>query len=357
MQERSNEARNDLLAMSTAALCATCLLAPVAPSQGLVLPRIHAASPGDAVVDIFKRASSRLQQVSGETRGTARIIRSIAFRRGSVDGRIDRHQTQLTIRLGDGDITNFTGTFAQNWIGTPSVVHAAKTVSLPNWSPALDALPAPFDFRVKLDRAYSYSGQHDLVFELAVDGPSASSFRGADSTQQRANGDMPGTSQRFGAGCTVGTFNLQGDVSIFARRNGQDSDAFCAIANAPANRPAFLILGGSNPKLSIPGVCGVLTASLDLFVPIGSTNDRGLASQRIRFGPYSGALAGTKLYGQILVFDPPAASQLLLSNGVLIVLPRRSFGPVTGRFAEAWFSSKANQATRVVNGALIVQLD
>lgn len=256
----------------------------------------------------------RHQQIHGDLTGTPRTITELSFRRRS--GGLTTYEARkvtLELLLGEGSADAATARFADNYAATPTVAIAKRELDVPEL--VATASPQPFVIELPLDRPFSYSGTLALIWEAkvskvvrgAVDYP-IDALTGSHTTHS-------GTA--YGTGCASNTLaiTLADDSGILRLQP--------AITAAPPAAIGILLLGTTDPDLTIPGFCTKLHSDGALVFSL----PRPLANGTIpRFPlltiPNSTAYTNLTLTHQAFFVDATQSPiPLRATNGVSITVP------------------------------------
>ncbi|MEM7199050.1 MAG: hypothetical protein AAF628_02225 [Planctomycetota bacterium] len=293
---------------------------------------------------LFSKPWVTWQQVDRGLRGTPRpSIRSIAFRRDAdePDGTFPSRIIDVEVILAHSDVKRLVLDHSQNYVGSPTVVCATKTVQLPDWGTQPPPPgPAPWDVRFAFDVPWSYDGVDDLLWQVNVlDNPSApfGSFVNYPLDFQSGVGSYApseGVGMETGTGCGTpgqmsGPFTLTG--SLFNHLTKLRIEL--GVTGAPAGGPVFAHLGLSNPSIFLPLLCTGVFADPAIAVPLGVADSMGTINS-ITFDelPYVVGLVGDDVYMQ--GFGVDVAQPLLpmsLSNGLQLTVPADPTFPDLGR--------------------------
>lgn len=270
----------------------------------------------------------RLQQAHIEPKGAARAITQLAFRSSGIvgDARYQSRTVDLDIQMGHGNLASFGNTFAGNYRTPPMAVFARRTVNTPDYSPGSRSAPTPFDLAFALDVPFTHNGVDDLVWEVTVHGASgAGTAVPLDAVTSGMNLVIPSNYQLNGQGCSYGgaemllhpTGSLQGfPVNAWI----QD----WSTRNCPPASAAVLLLGVTDPNVTVPGLCTNLRVMPLIQVP-GVTDGTGgfdpfpntAPLPRI---PYAASSVGSRLEAQVAAIDASGPT-LYASNGASTILP------------------------------------
>lgn len=305
-------------------------------AQTLVSPAAFVTTEGTTSSTIPFSAPYRCLQLHGDLRASGpRVFSSISFRRDGVSTATTGLTRSIDMELfvGDGSYPNAQPVYAANYVGSPTTALARRSVSTTNWQTPPATPPAPFDFTITFDAPYVYLGQNDLVWEVVAHGNSGGStdLVRADATAS-TTASVP--SRFLGTACTATgqtqIYQLLG--SMRASANGE----LLLIAqgnSAPPNQPLhFLLLGVSNPNLTVPGLCGPIVSSGELVLPMPATNATPLWTSTMFTFAHDPWLAGATLIEQAVSFDSGQPGlPLVVTQGREFTIP----APITGTASRA----------------------
>jgi hypothetical protein len=303
------------VAVCTAALVAQRSRSYVSP-PGAEFEEGYAAS---AVQFGFADASteSRTQQLDETFVGyvNGMVLRGIGWRRDSGKGPNSIKRTgDIELVMSHADFANASGTFAQNYKGTPTTVFTKKQVNLPDWTVAPAYPPASFDLLLPFDVPFVYNRIDALLYDLKVTNLSSplayhmDFFR--DNQLVQAYGQWPAL---LGAGCT--TKNGEFVQSCLLRASSAGFEILFRLWGAPSSTQVFALVGASDPNLTLPNLCGTLHSDLVAIVPIATSQADGtLPPTAIFRTPWAAAYASITLYMQCLALDPTLPYGIALSS-------------------------------------------
>ncbi len=311
-------------------------LAPVVLFAGTLAGQTTAYSPAAfATVEgstsstlPFSSAPFHVLQVHGDLRGSVNLYSSIAFRRDGVSTATTGLSRTIDMEMfaGEAVYPNIDLTFAANFVMPRVPVVMRRMVNTPNWQIAAST-PAPFDFTIPFDVPYLNSGLLDFAWELL-----AYSNSGTSTDLMRADATLStftqSGSQFLGTECTATgqTTGYQLLGSMRASANGEL--LFIAQGlNLPAGTTAnVLMIGATNPNLTVPGLCAPITSSGEVILPMPPA-PTGFWTSTLYTFPHLPAFVGAHFIEQAASYDPG-------QPGIPIVLTRgRDFtiaGLVTG---------------------------
>ena len=299
------------------------LLVLALPGQGsIVTPVQYAAAAGPSSYTGAWHSTDRSQQIHGDLRNQVLALKSIAWRRSAypvADPSSFSRTIDAEFFAGEGDMNAAGVTFLANYQGPRTSVVARKPMSLPDWS-QFQGSPAQFTFVVPFDQPFSYSGASDLVWEVIVWSNTGNSNYLADACAGILS--LPGTVQYVGSGClaTGRTLPVVETVSIDAMRNPDRLLLEAICSNVPVASPTALLIGATDPNLSVPGLCAAVRT--DALIGILGTSS---AFGQLAIGPLSfahqGSLVGQKLWMQFISNDAGQQIPYVLSNGASVEVP------------------------------------
>ncbi len=342
-----------------AALGITALLpaAPQGPVTASPAGMLYVEGGGDSRDVLGTLAKTRYQQIDSTLVWPLTGIRSLSLRR---DGRLGAdpaygaRTVDLELILAEGDINNFSRTFANNHVANAVTVLPRKQVQFPDWSAAPGQVPSSALLTLPFAQPFHYSGAsvsgRDLVWDVKIYSNSAAgSDYPFDLEQVVPNaifGQLVPTRSGhvdLGFGCQVATGESHMDIDIWNFGSKFTLDAHLHTA---ANAPVILNLGFFNAGLKPPGFCATIFALPGIALPVGMSNGIGDMDIDIDPIPYNPAIIGMDVYAQCVA---PDASQpgvpLALSSGAKMTIPTDPRGPAMGRL---WSTDPA--ATRGANG-------
>lgn len=299
-------------------------LCGAAAAQTRTLPIGYQGRPGEwsagtgVGYPFGESANFEYQEVHTDWTGTVvPPLNGIGFRRGpnrAANTTAVGHAIDMTLSMGPGDTNAFTSTFATNYVGSPTVVFATRTISMPDW--ALPSLPRElFSLVVPLDAPYAVNTQYDFIWHLLVENSSlpdiGASFYYADRT-----GSRTATPTLLGAGCTATGRTAPITLAMAFTNTGGAMSMSYSGSNYPASAPVVLHLGLAELNQPVAGLCASVHARPDLALPLGSTTAAGVLTPRTLPLPFVRALRHSLLYMQAVA---PDAGQpgipLVLSEG------------------------------------------
>ncbi|MEM7204379.1 MAG: hypothetical protein AAF628_29235 [Planctomycetota bacterium] len=322
--------------------------------QAAPVQALHANLSGGSGGTPISGTVQRHLQVHRDMAGGPLTISGQAFRRdalaamvpGATSGMID-----VELWVGEGDLDQVDPEFARNYQGNRVNVMRRRQVQLPDWSARSATSPAPFDFVLKYDRPFRYSGRGDFVWELIVHASSGSSGHPADA-------DLPPTSRLggsapLGVGCVAfgQTQPLQASATFTTSDPANPTFGYQAtVENGPPGAPAAVLLGFQNPAFPLPLCRPDLRLYTDGQVTIpGQLGPNGSLQLPAVQAPWSPVLADVPMFTQAATVDPTG---LTVSNGVVSTIAGL---PQPGPYAWVRATGSAQAPTgSVLHGAAIV---
>ena len=305
----------------------------------------------------------RLQQVHGDLKGTgARLITALSFRRNgtTVTNTVANSRTlDMQLTLGDCDYASVGPNYASNYIGAPKVAIARKNIVTPDWKTQPPTQPCPFDFTMVFDAPVLYLGAYDFLYDIQIyanSNPTTDTFTADYASPSFANA----STATLGTPCTTvgaaGPYNLLGTIGALSTgeyRMGPQG------FYTPANSPNVLLLGVSDPNLSVSGLCTNIRSSAEVILTMPVSSSTGLWTLPLTYFQGNSSYAGVVLFWQGVSIDPSQTGiGVSLSHGVRLTLQAI---PVVAPFAKAkrysnGISATATDAESVSDGALVIQL-
>lgn len=343
--------------------CALLLMLPLCAPAQTVYPKSSVTRYSDAyTIYPFSVATIRLQQVAAEAKGVPGSYRAISFRRNArtyLQTGVAR-TVELELRMGGADFARFESRFARNWVTGPVLVVARRKVSLPDWRQRPSKGPAKFDARIVFDRLFAHDGKQALLWEVAVYSNTSTSAYPADLAGKGES--FTGASYRtVQNGCPTNTSKgavLGFTVDADFRTTGRTSELLFLTARAPAGAPVTVLMGLTDPKFSVPGLCAPLRASPDALVGLGVADGQGfVAPVFFHGGAWNPSWQDRVLYTQGVAPDATQGNlPLALSTAGRLQLPSRPpIGPVVRRIYA--FSLRATTAGGPYEGGAVIRLD
>lgn len=224
-----------------------------------VSPRDYATVQGDdRQNEPFASLKARWQQIHGDLHGKPMTLNGIWFRKSSettilaVPRRID-----MVVICSDAKLASQSSTFASNYLGTPVTVLSRSTVTFPSWT-YRQSTPEPWSAFIPFSAPYAYAGTDDLLWEVQVHGNTAGGAYPSDAHNPSLADRRDAAVKNLGAACKV-----TGSV-IFTMRQSARLHTLVSTGNlyfgldltdGLPNSPAGIMIGLTNPDLTIPGLC------------------------------------------------------------------------------------------------------
>jgi len=299
--------------------------------------------------------TTRVQQADNAHVGTARVLRSIAWRRDGTAAKTTTWTPKLDILLAHVDFSKFSQTFANNYKTTPVRVFSgsqkldwttASPLPVGLWSDATFVFSAPF----------VYNGKDALLWESQTFSTSTTSA--GYSVDWQRTPTVPATRswlipQVLGAGCTTknGKMTLSGTFTV---NSTPAYNLTWNVTNASSTVPVRVYIGLFNPN--IPFLCGRLHTDALLLFPPGSSNASGTASLSLG-GSWISAMTGVPFSAQAIALDSSAPGGGFLSNGLFLRLPKAVGGAAFAvKRMYSTSSVTATTGTTVTSDAMATQL-
>jgi hypothetical protein len=298
----------------------------------------------------------RWQQVDATLKGAGyQNLSSIAWRRDGVEADNTawgaRTFQQLSVVLAHATLGSMSNDFGANYKDAPVVVFTPKDVSAPDWTQKPAAAPAPFNLRLSFDRAWSYNGQDDFLWEVVSQRviPMPATLRSYGFDYQPVSGTFTQTAHgaALGTGCLVTGQSSRFVLSVTVENQGARLRLRHSVNFGPRNAPVFTFLDGADANQTVPGLCAPLRALPTVVLPLGGSSPTGsAASAYVTVVPYDPAILGRDLYLQAAGADGGQAGlPFAVSQARRVTLPARPALPVVGR-VHSWLVG----STRVTYG-------
>jgi len=326
------------------------LLVAAAAALGTALPaQTHTVSPAHATTAegnsadsvLWESAAHRFQQIHNDVRGPGFGLRGLGFRRDGViaTNTAARGRTlDLEASVAHADYATAGPTFASNYADAPVRVLDRRIVNLPDLTQNQGA-PAPWTIDLPFDRAWTYDGRRDLLWEVRLHSNTAANANYALDAQA---GIATARNRILGSGC-IATGRTQPMTLNPGLISSVDEFSFqWSGANYPASVPAFVIVDGIDLDLTVPFLCTKLHAAPWVQVVPGTTSAGGIFSIPPARMPMDPAWGGVRLYQQGVALD---GGVVVLSHGVESTLGMQ---PAATRVATVWsYQSGAAIGTKV----------
>ncbi|MEZ5964233.1 MAG: hypothetical protein R3F56_10345 [Planctomycetota bacterium] len=285
-------------ALATASLAQTFTVSPIA----------FAAREGNSTLSyIFTTAPNNTQQVHGDLRGPARLVTALSFRRDGVSTATTglSRTIDMEIDVGEADFAHVGITYANNYVSPPVNVFTRKLVSTTDWTMVPPVPPAPFDFTLTFDVPFFYTGFTDFAWQMKCysnSGASNDTVRVDLGSPAFTNSPSPG----FGTACTstgaTQSYQLLGTMGTNINPEFRWSvQGFPTPANCALN---VLLVGSSNPNLTVPGLCTTLNCSAEITLPMPASDANGTWTLPLFYIPFQNSLVGASFFEQAFSFDP-----------------------------------------------------
>jgi hypothetical protein len=336
-------------------LVALLLAAALSAQTYVVSPVGYANQAGNSnnTFPLYYQAG-RYQQVHADLAGTPRVMLGMSLRKSSTTlSSMTARTISVTVLMCNSSLAAATGTFASNYIGTPTTVLPKTSVNCPDWTFS-QGTPEPWSIVIPFTTPFPYPGVNDLLWEFQIDSNTATGGYYADAAS--ASDTLTATLVPLGVGCRVGsnTRNMTQSMRIYTTASTKLLNLTSSVSAAPPSAPALLIVGPVNPNLTIPGLCEKLFTLPTWQFPM-STNSSGTGTLPLVSATHDPAWAGLKLYCQ--TFAPDAGQTgipLAGSNGTEATLPGFAV-PVNVARIYASGSSSATSGTIGRSYGLIVR--
>jgi hypothetical protein len=272
----------------------------------------------------------RYLQIHEDLMGTPRVLTGLSFRMNEgINAFNGTRAIDLELHMGYArPISQLSFFIDQNRVGPYQTVIARRVIHFGPQGQAIRPGPNPFSSNMDLilDVPFPYSGVQPLIWEAVVHANAlviGTTFSSLDADE---GSSTLGASTRTGLGCTcTGQFDLSYHFASATDMAGILLINF-SLDQGPANSPALVSIGSSNPNLSVPGLCSPLYTNLIAIIPIGVVSSQGYITD-----DDSGAasfvmpntLAGATLYTQVHALDllRPDPIQVCNSSGRSTVVP------------------------------------
>ena len=271
--------------------------------------------------------SFHYQQVHADTKGTIKLITGLAWRRDCIQSFTGVHTPRTLdaeLIMGDGNFATTSGTFASNYTNTPVKVFNRKNLNCPDHTVAPEFQPAVWDVTALFDTPYVYLGTQDLVYEIVVHSSTSTVGYYCDAYVPTS---LAGGFSSAGGGCTTsnGVMRLRSNIVSTTTTNAWT--ASWAVTGGPSSRTTAVMVGFTNPSLTLPGLCSPARLYTDnaLFTLTGTTTAAGaiasLPTPALSV-PFTQSLVGLILTAQAASIDPTQPGLgVSASNGNAVQLP------------------------------------
>ena len=312
--------------MQAARLAFALLLAPSLASQsfGYITPVGAEFFEGSSSSDIMFgnwNPNTRTQQIDNNLAGrNLPLVRFIGWRRNGSANAGAAKTTDVTVLMAHADYNTITNVFANNYKTPAQTVFTKKAVNLPDWNAPSGSVPSPFDVVLPLDVPFLYNGQDALLWDVLNENNPLGIY-----TQDWVSGTMPHTYGDYptdlGGGCTTTNGAMTHRCAL--RANATVLEMGFKVSSAPPSAGLTMLLGASDPALTIPGLCGVVHSQPLVFLPIGTADAAGTLPLAFPINtPWTPALAGAPLFTQVIALDTTQPGiPLAMSNGLRAPIP------------------------------------
>lgn len=321
-----------------------------------------ASSTGVPFTPTTRGPGYRLQQVHGDLRSsTPRVLTALSFRRNgtTATNTVAVVRTlDMELSIGDCNYATVGPNYASNYIGAPKVAIVRKNVVTPDWQ-TLTTSPAPFDFTMVFDAPVVYSGLNDFLYDIQIYSNTATTSQ--TFTADYASPSFANAGQALlGTSCTTagmpGAYNMLGTIGALS--TGEYRMGPQGFYTPPGSQN-WLLLGLSDPNLTVPGLCTAVRSSGEVVLPMPTSTSAGVWTMPLTYFPGTGYYAGAVLYWQGVSIDPSQAGiGVSLSHGVRLTLQAIPTVPpfaMAKRYSNG-ISATATDAESVSDGGLVIQL-
>ncbi|MCC6782390.1 MAG: hypothetical protein IT457_06075 [Planctomycetes bacterium] len=287
-------------------LCTLGIAGALSAQNYSVSPVAFATAEGNSTLSyIFTSAPNKTQQVHGDLQGSFRIITAMSFRRDGVATQTtgNPRQIDMEIAMGEANFANVGIVFGSNFTAAPTAVFTRKLVSSPDWRFAPPMAPAPFDFTLTFDAPFVYQGTTDLAWEMTNH-----SNNGATSDTVRVDLGSPSftNSSTALAGTPCRATGATQDYNLLGTLGTNiNPEVRWSIQGFPTQPFAanVLLVGLTDPALSIPGLCNTLRSSgeINLILPVSDAN--GTWTMPLIYFPYNASAVGAQFWEQAYSLD------------------------------------------------------
>ncbi len=317
-------------------LCLACLCLAAATVFGQTSRRYLVSPPGaefeeglaaSAVQFGFNNIhiQSRTQQIDNSFVGTnvPFMFQGIGWRR---DGRSRpssiKRTAELEMVMSHADFAAVGPNFAKNYKDVPRPVFTRKKVILPDWSRAPKIAPASFDLILPFDIFFIYNRKDAMLYELVVRNLSSPQayhmdfYR--DNQLNHAFADWPAP---IDAGCQMSRGRML--QSCLLRVSGSTLEMMFRLWNTPASTPVHALLGTTDPRINLPGLCATLHSNSLVTLPVRTSTAAGLVDPtKVASVPWKSWYGGATLYTQCVALHPSLPYGVALSSAQGCVVPK-----------------------------------
>jgi hypothetical protein len=261
----------------------------------------------------------RHMQLHGDLPNANMMISSLAFRQNggnfvNFDG-VRTIDLELFVSNSAVPFDRPSTAFADNHTATPTTAIQRRTVTFGPQGVNSSPGPAPFvGMDLVFDAPFQFTAGSTFVWEAVIYSNTLNSgvFNALDADQSSLTAATVATS---GAGCIATGRTLRMAHGLACRDMAGTLLLGITASLAPANAPAVLALGTSNPNLAVPGLCSNLHTDMAAVLPLPSTDGNGLIPADTGFGfVFDNTVAGATLYSQIHALDAGRADPIWICN-------------------------------------------
>jgi hypothetical protein len=321
-------------------LCAT-----LAAQNYTVSPGQYTSTSGNSNNTIpFWSATHRYQQIHGDMQGAPRVMLGMSLRKAAItlSSGVAR-SSDVTILMCDSNIASASTTFASNYIGTPTTVLPKTTINLPDWTSS-QGTPEPWTVVIPFRVPWPYTGVNDLMWEWVIDATTATSTYAADACSQATVERRNGAIGNNGSGCvaTGNTATMKQALELYTLNTTNTLNLPLTTINCPASVAGAILVGPTNPALSVPGLCERVYSD-GLWTFGAGSNASGVITLPAVSTAHNNAWVGLSLYVQTIAVDVGQSGlPFALSQGQQGTIPSM---PPTGGAAVQRIWSNSNSAT------------
>lgn len=289
-----------------------------AQSSWITLPNYYTLHEAPVATDVLA-GPARFQQVHSDFKGTPSSLRALLLRRDAIVAGSPDHVARtltLEVALSHANRAALSTSFANNYKTPPTIVFPQANVNTPDYTTIGRTVPTqPWPFEIAFQTPFAYNGSDDLLFEVRVSATSAPG-KGLPLDAADGSGIAYGASQMLGFGCPtpLGALTLTSRMT-YDRANPTVTLRFDASA-APVNGAVALLVGATNPNLTIPGLCARLLTDGQIVIAGTADAQGGYASPNYAI-PVTPNFYSGFVYSQLAA---PLASQsgipIVVSNGL-----------------------------------------
>lgn len=305
-----------LLAMSGLAL-------PVCAQIGITFPNQYTLNEGEGQSSLLENVG-RTQQILSDFANYTQSIKALYFRRDSTTATNAEYvgrSAEVAISMGRANLAGASATFASNYVDVPVAVFTKKVVNLPSLVDRPRQQPAANEVAFPFDLPFTMVKPGPVLWDLVVSSTSAAGKKYPLDTAT-ASGVAVGRYLMRETGCatTNGTMELRVHETYTS-----STQAFFVqwyVQQAPGSVPTVVMVGTSNPALTIPGLCAKLMTN-GLVTISGTSNAVGTLSTLAITGTYPNVKwSGVTFECQAAALDASKPGiQASVSNGLYMYVP------------------------------------